>query len=485
VIGKITRGERAGGLLRYLFGPTRFETSPHIDPHLVAAWDGIDGIEPKGADNAVGFDVRQLTVLLEAPLAYAERVPAKPVWHCSVRAAPTDRLLSYAEWADIARDVVSSVGLGPDEKRSGVRWTAVRHAPDHIHIVATLVREDGTPARLDFDKKALRSACIRIEERYGLRATAPADGTAVVGPSRAEIEKAQRSGRNESVRETLRRHVRAAAAGALTEADFWRRLDAAGVLVRHRMSERNPGEITGYSVALLAEDARPLQAARTSSGDPLFFSGGKLAPDLSLPKLRTRWPDQTTPLGDLTVGAVERQRLWRNAIDSVAAAERHIRKHTGTGTDDQAADTAVATMDVMTSAAEFLERSRAGPVHRAARHYERAAPEPRGQTAEITGSGERLRLAAVMIGGLGGIRAPEAHQAAALVRNLRRLIDAIRYLRVAQHRAHQAGAAMRARDELVAVHGYQLGGQYVVASSPIERQQQAGRRDSQHAGRTR
>jgi hypothetical protein len=113
-------------------------------------------------------------VLLEAPLAYAERVPAKPVWHCSVRTAPTDRLLSDAEWADIARDVVSSVGLGVDGKRPGVRWTAVRHAPDHIHIVATLVREDGTPARLDFDKKALRSACTRIEERYGLRATARA-----------------------------------------------------------------------------------------------------------------------------------------------------------------------------------------------------------------------------------------------------------------------------------------------------------------------
>src|SRR6185437_15524402 len=135
------------------FGPTRFETSPHSDAHLVAAWDGVDGIEPPAADNAVGFDVRQLAALLEAPLAYAERVPAKPVWHCSVRAAPTDRMLSDAEWADIARDVVASVGLGADEQRSGVRWAAVRHATDHIHIVATLIREDGTPARLDFDKK--------------------------------------------------------------------------------------------------------------------------------------------------------------------------------------------------------------------------------------------------------------------------------------------------------------------------------------------
>jgi hypothetical protein len=485
VIGKITRGTRVGGLLRYLFGPTRFEASPHSAAHLVAAWDGIDGIEPPAADNAVGFDVRQLTALLEAPLAYAERVPAKPVWHCSVRAAPTDRLLSDAEWADIARDVVASVGLGADEHRSGVRWAAVRHAPDHVHIVATLVREDGTPARLDFDKKALRSACMRIEERYGLRATAPADGTAVLGPSRAEVEKARRSGRSESVRETLRRHVRTAAAGALTEADFWRRLAAEGVLVRRRMSERNPGEITGYSVALVSGRSAELAAARTSGGDPLFFSGGKLAPELSLPKLRARWGREILPLGEPTVSAAERRYLWRNAVQSVADAERHVRNHTATGTRDLAADAAAGTMDVLASAAKVVEPGGAGALHRAARHYERVAREPRGRRAAVTSHGERLRLAAVMIGGLGGTHGYEARAAAVLVRSLTRLIDAIHDLRVAQLRGHQAGAALRAREQLrVAVGGYPADRHRAGASPIIERQQRAGRRGDRASRRT-
>jgi hypothetical protein len=480
VIGKITRGSQVGGLLRYLFGPTRFETSSHTDAHMVAAWDGVDGIEPPVARNAVGFDVRQLTALLDAPLMYAERVPTKPVWHCSVRAAPTDRWLSDAEWADIARDIVASVGLSADQRRAGVRWTAVRHAPDHIHIVATLVREDGTPARLDFDKKALRSACMRSEERYGLRATAPADGTAVLGPSRAEIEKARRSGRSESVRETLRRHVRTAAAGALTESDFWRRLAAEGVLVRHRMSERNPGEITGYSVALASGPADHLSAARTSAGDPLFFSGGKLAPELSLPKLRARWCDETAPLGELTVGAAERQRLWRNAIESVTVAERHVRDHTANGTRDQAADVAAATLDVIASAAGVLEHGRVGPLHRTGRQYERAAREPRGRLATMTSHGARLRLAAVMIGGLGSAGAHEARQAAVLIQQMMRLIDAVGDLRSAQQRGEQAAAAVRARNALQATPVCLSDGYKAATISAIERQQRAGRRAGEH-----
>jgi hypothetical protein len=481
VIGKITRGSQVGGLLRYLFGPTRFETSPHTDAHLVAAWDGVDGIEPPVADNAVGFDVRQLAALLEAPLVYAERVPTKPVWHCSARAAPTDRWLSDSEWADIACDIIGSVGLGADERRSGVRWTAVRHASDHIHIVATLVREDGKPARLDFDKKVVRSACMRIEERYGLRATAPADGTAVLGPSRAEIEKARRSGRSESVRETLRRQVRTAAAGALTESDFWRRLAAEGVLVRHRMSERNPGEITGYSVALASGPTEQLPAALTSAGDPLFYSGGKLAPELSLPNLRARWCDDTTPLGELTAGATERHGLWRSAIESVAVAERHVRNHTAAGTDDEAADVAAATMDVIVSAANVLEHGQAGSLHRAARQYERAARAPRGRRAAMTSHGARLRLAAVMIGGLGSAGAPEARQAAVLIRHLMRLIEAMGDLRSAQQRGEQAAAAVRARDALQAKPGYRADRYKAETIPAIERQQRAGSRAGQHA----
>ena len=60
-------------------------------------------------------DFRRLAGLLAQPLAaLAGPGYAKPVWHCSVRAAPEDRMLSDAEWAQVA-----AADHGPD--RAGAR----------------------------------------------------------------------------------------------------------------------------------------------------------------------------------------------------------------------------------------------------------------------------------------------------------------------------------------------------------------------------
>src|SRR5689334_9593834 len=126
-----------------------------------------------------------------------------------------------------------------DQAEAGVRWIAVRHADDHIHIVATLARQDGRIARRDNDYYRLRDTCRIFEQRYGLRRTAPADNTAARRPHRAELEKARRAGRHETVRDRLRREVRVACATAVNDADFFGRLRAAGVMVklRHSMAD--------------------------------------------------------------------------------------------------------------------------------------------------------------------------------------------------------------------------------------------------------
>ena len=67
------------------------------------------------------------------------------MWHCSLRAAPDDRILSDDEWAQVACEVMHRTGLAPyGQEDDAVRWVAVRHAPDHIHLVAMLARQDGT-----------------------------------------------------------------------------------------------------------------------------------------------------------------------------------------------------------------------------------------------------------------------------------------------------------------------------------------------------
>src|ERR1017187_6975933 len=97
---------------------------------------------------------------------------------------------------------------------------------------------------------------------------------------------------------------------------FFTRLDHAGVLVRKRFSTRNPGEVTGYAVALPADATR--------AGTPVWFGGGKLAPDLTLPKLRCRWePARTTPSEPFT--PAERNAIWEHATRTAAGASDQIR----------------------------------------------------------------------------------------------------------------------------------------------------------------
>jgi hypothetical protein len=304
VIGKVSRGANAGGLLRYLYGPGK--ANEHTDPHLVAGFGdprelGPD-LRPDGSP-----DLRRLSGLLAQPLALDPLGGCgKPVWHCSVRAAPGDRMLSDAEWGQVAAGIMDRTGLAPEGDESGVRWFAVRHAPDHIHIAATLARQDGGRVKTWNDFYRVREACQAAERRLGLQSTAPADLTAAKRPSRAETEQAARRGWNEAPRVSLRREVCTAAAGASTEREFFGRLEDAGVLVRKRRSTVNPGEVTGYAVGLPGHT--------TKDGGTVWYGGGKLAADLTLPKLRARWagPDEERlgqPLHGVMARAVLRHRV--------------------------------------------------------------------------------------------------------------------------------------------------------------------------------
>jgi len=201
VIGKVVRGTDAGRLLYYLFGPGR--ANEHADPHLVAGFGDPAELEPERRRNG-SRDLRRLSGLLAQPIA-ANSGPNydRPVWHCSVRAAPGDRVLSDEEWAQVAAGIMDCTGLARQDDELGVRWVAVRHAPDHIHIVATLARQDGSRPRIWNDFYWVREACQTAEQRFGLQATAPADRTAARRPARTETEQAARRGWQEAPRSVL------------------------------------------------------------------------------------------------------------------------------------------------------------------------------------------------------------------------------------------------------------------------------------------
>ncbi len=152
-------GANTHGVLRYLYGHGR--ANEHTDPHLVASWDGF--APDPGRDDAA--TLAQLATVLDLRVKQAgDRAPDKHVWHCSVRTAPEDPVLTDEQWATIARRILNATGIAPAGDPDACRWVAVRHAEDHIHIVATKVRGDLSTPRNWNDYLRADKECAAIEK---------------------------------------------------------------------------------------------------------------------------------------------------------------------------------------------------------------------------------------------------------------------------------------------------------------------------------
>jgi len=186
------RGTNVARLLGYLFGPGRHEE--HEDPRLVAAWNGagdLADLEPPIRGDG-RRNVRRLADLLNQPVRAALKPPALTVWHTSIRTHPTDRELSDQQWRHIAAEVMNAVGIAPHGDTRAVRWVAVRHAPDHIHLVTTLVRQDRRIAWAWQDKRDAQRVCRELEERYNLYRVAPPGQGSRAWATPGELNKATR-----------------------------------------------------------------------------------------------------------------------------------------------------------------------------------------------------------------------------------------------------------------------------------------------------
>ncbi|GAA2500583.1 mobilization protein [Streptomyces longisporus] len=340
-------------LIAYLFG--KGDANEHVDPHLVASWNDF-APDPGRSPHRDPKEVeKQLFTQLDQPVAMlGRRAPQTTVWHCPVRAAPEDPILSDAEWAEIARRVVAAAGIAPAGDTEACRWVAVRHADDHIHIAATLVRQDGRRPKRDYDVRAVQREARQIEVDYGLRRLKPGDGTAAKRPTSKEHFKAKRLGQDATSREILRRRVRRAMAAASTETEFFVLLEASGVVVR--LKTEPSGDVSGYSVSLPGDVNK--------QGEPIWYAGSTLSGDLSLPQVRKRLA--TTAPAPVTV---QPGNPWHQAT---AAAERI--PHHLTHSDDGVAQGQLAALggalDLLSLTAPAAARAE---LERAAAAFERAA----------------------------------------------------------------------------------------------------------------
>ncbi|MGW2347117.1 mobilization protein [Streptomyces sp. NPDC001661] len=356
MIAKISSGKSTGGLIRYLFDTKK--AKDHTDPHLVASWDGFAPDPGRTTENP--DEVRKRLVAdLDLRVNQARRhgrAPERHVWHCSIRAATTDRHLTDDEWADIARRVVAATGIAPQGDPDGCRWVAVRHATDHIHIAATKVRSDLRPARHWNDYLTTDRELATIEKEYDLFQVVRGDRTAAKRPTRAEQEKATRAGQARTARESLRTTVRTAVAAATSTDEFLYLLqhtDGVRVDIKHFPS----GEVRGYTVAIVDDT--------NQNGDPVWYSGSTLAPDLSLPQIRRRLaatdqhPQQPGP---------RRTNPWHQATAATERISHHLDHQ-----DDSAAQAHVAALGEALDVLPLLAPQAARPhLRRAAEHFERA-----------------------------------------------------------------------------------------------------------------
>ncbi|MEZ0065542.1 hypothetical protein ABIA32_001538 [Streptacidiphilus sp. MAP12-20] len=298
----------------YLFGPGR--TNEHTDPHLVAAW--IDRAPDPGRHpdrDTIGKLAARLDIPIKA--LRPDQRPEVKYLHIPIRTAPGDRHLADAEWATVARRVLTAGGLLIDGDTQGPRWIAVRHADDHIHLLVGLVRQDGrAPEQPKYWINKMRREVDRIEEDLHLNLVRRGDGTAAKRPGHKEHFKATRTNQApESVR--LRSAVREALAASASVDELVTHLAGHGVFAN--VARKPSGDIRGITFAHQPDNG----------GEPVWFSGSRLAPDLSLPKILTR------------LAAAEHFTTGYQPADPWRHAARHLDRYPRAlnhGTDQEAAD---------------------------------------------------------------------------------------------------------------------------------------------------
>jgi hypothetical protein len=337
------QGSSFRGIVNYLLGPGR--SDEHVDQRVVATSRDVDVRLGVMLDDE---ERRALSAQLGLwPAMFPTACPAKGEVYHAVFSLPAGEELSDDQWGEVAGGLAALLHL---ERPSGptASWAAFRHGPsaegyDHMHFVASLVRSDGSEVKTYMPNgfAALHQMVRRMEQQFGLTPLVGPDHGSVPAPQRGEREACARRGRPEPERSTLARTVRAAAGGAANEAEFLEGLRAAGVLCRPRYAEGSRTEVVGYSVAMKPPEG----------GQPVWFGGGRLARDLTLPKLREQWDPLTAAQRD------EARRRWQGrrppAGLTTESSLRAIRRQTG--------EWSQAAQRLHAASAEIAARGQLGP----------------------------------------------------------------------------------------------------------------------------
>lgn len=462
------RGHSTTRLVLYLFGPGK--ANEHRDQRVIASSETL-GIADGTMLDINDDDDHEAILALGAELddhrkLMGVQMPDGHVWHCAI-SLPPGEFLTDQQWAEAARTAVSAMGFDTSSGRAPCRWIAVHHGPslggnEHIHLAVNLVREDGTFANTWRDHKTMSRVCGELERRFGLRVVEGRAGAGMPGLSRAEIERNARISRaaraageraTEPDRIRLARIVRGCSVEAATEADFVQKLRRAQVMVRPRYAPGGQNIVVGYSVALRSP-------ASGRSEDRIWYGGGRLARDLTLPRLREHWKTspqlQADALTEWSRGrdgarakpVTYRSGEWEQAAIVVDQVRRQL---AAVDLEDGAvwAGAAREAAGVLAVWSMRLEIRHPGPLAAAADVLARSAQtRPGAPRPRRAGAVRHLRGVAMMT----SRGAPHGQGEHALLRQIARLLETISEMHRARGEAGQAAAlAAAARTGLARV----------------------------------
>lgn len=338
MIPKVIPGGDVDGLVRYLYSPGR--ANEHENPRIIDGWRPSEQIEPRFTQGGKR-DLRQLIDKLDAPNQLMRTPRQDYVRHIPLAAGrettdaggitiAADRELTDAEFSELAREVLHRTGIAPRGDDQACRWILVRHGGNHAHLVATLAREDGGRCDPAFDRRKSQEAARAFERRHpDLRQVRPADRTGTPLPNRGQQEKANRVAgikgpwdRDEAdaplavgpkaltAMESLQNEAYGYRAMSRGPAEFLSQLSSAraageggvpgpllqivqvrvegskGLVDARQLTDDQLATATGWAVHRVGDVGR--------NGRPIYYTGTRLGPDLSINKLKEHWSPKTT-----------------------------------------------------------------------------------------------------------------------------------------------------------------------------------------------
>ena len=171
----------------------------------------------------------------------------KCVYHASL-SLPEGESLNKDQWGEVSQKYMKEMGFDNSQ------FMAVIHKDtehQHIHIVASRIRLDGTVVSDSNDYKRSEKIIRGFEIEYGLEKVRPSRDVGISAPTRGELRKVLNE-RNPSIKMRLQKIIGDATTEKQSMTSFIEKLETKGVGVIANISEKT-GHISGISFVLDGE----------------------------------------------------------------------------------------------------------------------------------------------------------------------------------------------------------------------------------------